>query len=77
MNKNILENIFFVIMSFPLLLSLYNGINNTTDTRYYIMTWKFLWQITFILGLIAFIIMFLIFTIRGYKDIMKILKKKN
>ena len=40
------------------------------------MTWKLLWQITFILGMIGFIIMFLIFTIKGYKDIIKIVKKK-
>ena len=39
------------------------------------MTWKLLWQITFILGMIGFIIMFLIFTVKGYKDIVKIVKK--
>ena len=41
------------------------------------MTWKLLWQITFILGMIGFIIMFLIFTVKGYKDIVKIVKKKS
>ena len=38
------------------------------------MTWKLLWEITFILGMLGFIIMFFVFTIKGYKDIMKIIK---
>ena len=41
------------------------------------MTWKLLWEIIFILGMIGFIIKFIIFTIKGYKDIMKIIKKTS
>ena len=73
MNKNILENILFAIMSFPVLLSLYNGLNNTTDTRSIIMTWKFLWQLVFILGMGSFIIMFIVFTVQGYRDSVKLI----
>jgi len=39
--------------------------------------WKFLWQLIFILGMISFIGMFLIFTVRGYKEIIQILRHKN
>ena len=41
------------------------------------MTWKLLWQIVFIIGMTTFIIMFFIFTIKGYQDIKKIIKKNN
>ena len=40
-----------------------------------IMTWKLLWQIVFILGMFTFIIMFFIFGIKGYKEIMGIIDK--
>ena len=73
MNKNILENILFSIMSLPLFLSLYNGLNNTTETRYIIMTWKFLWQLVFILGMTSFILMFIVFAVKGYRDIVKLI----
>ena len=42
-----------------------------------IMTWKLLWQIIFVLGMFMFIVMFLIFGIKGYKDIIKLIKKDN
>ena len=38
-----------------------------------IITWKLLWQIVFIIGMFMFIIMFFIFGIKGYKEIMKII----
>tara|TARA_B100001123_G_scaffold317330_1_gene355471 strand:- start:224 stop:352 length:129 start_codon:yes stop_codon:yes gene_type:complete len=41
------------------------------------MGWKFLWQLTFIVGIIIFIVMFFIFAFKGYKDIMAIIKNKN
>ena len=40
-----------------------------------IMTWKLLCQIVFILGMCIFIIMFFIFGIKGYKEIMGIIDK--
>ncbi len=41
------------------------------------MSWKILWQLIFIVGIGAFIVMFFIFAFQGYKDIMKIIKNKN
>ena len=41
------------------------------------MTWKLLWQLTFIIGMTAFVVMFFIFAINGYKEITKIIKDKN
>ena len=41
------------------------------------MTWKILWQLVFILGMISFVVMFFIFSIKGYKEIMKIINNKN
>ena len=40
-----------------------------------IMTWKLLWQIVFILGMFIFIIMFFIFGVKGYREIMEIINK--
>ena len=39
--------------------------------------WKLLWQLIFILGMISFVAMFIIFTKRGYKEIIEILRHKN
>ena len=41
------------------------------------MSWKLLWQVTFVIGMSAFVVMFFIFTINGYKEIIKIIKNKN
>ena len=38
------------------------------------MFWKLLWQIVFVLGIFSFTIMFIIFTIKGFKDIKLIIK---
>ena len=40
-----------------------------------LITWKLLWQIVFILGMFMFIIMFFIFGIKGYREIMRIIGK--
>ena len=42
-----------------------------------IMTWKLLWQIVFVSGMFMFIVMFFIFGIKGYKEIIKIMNKTN
>lgn len=41
------------------------------------MIWKFLWQLLFVVGMISFIVMFFIFAISGFKEIMKIINSKN
>ena len=41
------------------------------------MTWKLLWQGLFILGMTAFLAMFFIFSFKGFKDIMKLIRNKN
>ena len=41
------------------------------------MTWKLLWQLLFIVGMISFTMMFFIFAISGFKEIMKIINNKN
>ena len=41
------------------------------------MIWKILWQSLFIVGMISFIMMFFIFAISGFKEIMKIINSKN
>ena len=41
------------------------------------MIWKFLWQLLFIVGMVSFIVMFFIFAISGFKEIMKIINSKN
>ena len=41
------------------------------------MNWKLLWQLTFIIGMSAFVILFFVFAINGYKEIIKIIKNKN
>jgi len=41
------------------------------------MSWKLLWQITFILGIIFYIIMFIIFAYKGFIDLIKIIKENN
>ena len=38
------------------------------------ITWKIFWQIVFIFSIIMFVIMFLKFTIDGYRDIKDLLK---
>ena len=40
------------------------------------MFWKVLWQIVFILGIFAFIVMFFVFSIKGFKDLILIIKSK-
>jgi len=42
-----------------------------------IMSWKLLWQLTFIMGLASFIVMFFIFTFQGYRDIIKLIKRDD
>ena len=41
------------------------------------MFWKLLWQIVFILGIFAFIVMFFVFSIKGFKDLILIIKGKG
>ena len=41
------------------------------------MTWKLLWQLVFNVGMISFIVMFFIFAINGFKEIMKIINNQN
>ena len=41
------------------------------------MTWKLLWQMVFIMGMVSFVMMSIIFTIKGYHDIKKIIKKND
>ena len=41
------------------------------------MTWKLLWQLVLIVGMISFIVMFFIFAINGFKEIMKIINNQN
>ena len=41
------------------------------------MMWKLLWQLLFIVGMISFVVMFFIFAISGFKEIMKIINNKN
>ena len=36
--------------------------------------WKLIWQILFIFSIIMFVIMFLKFTVSGFKDIKELLK---
>ena len=36
--------------------------------------WKLIWQILFVFSIIMFVIMFLKFTVSGYKDIKELLK---
>tara|TARA_B100000953_G_C17817192_1_gene357311 strand:- start:228 stop:353 length:126 start_codon:yes stop_codon:yes gene_type:complete len=38
------------------------------------ITWKIFWQLLFIFSIIMFVVMFLKFTISGYKDIKELLK---
>ena len=42
-----------------------------------IMTWKLLWQVVFILGITIFVVMFVVFGIKGYRDIIQLIKKNN
>ena len=42
-----------------------------------IMTWKLLWQVVFVLGITIFVIMFVIFGVKGYRDITQLIKKNN
>ena len=42
-----------------------------------IMTWKLLWQVVFILGITIFVVMFVVFSIKGYRDIIQLIKKNN
>ncbi len=39
--------------------------------------WKLLWQTLFIVGMASFIVMFFIFAISGFREIMKIINSKN
>ena len=41
------------------------------------VSWKILWQFTFILGIIVFILMFFVFAIKGFKDIKKLIRNKD
>ena len=41
------------------------------------MIWKLLWEILFTLGMIAFLYMFIIFSIKGYKEIIQLIKKND
>jgi len=40
------------------------------------MSWKFFWQAIFIFSIVMFIVMFIKFTLAGYKDIKELLKDK-
>lgn len=42
-----------------------------------IITWKLLWKTTFIVGMMMFIVMFFIFGIRGFRDIIKIMNNNS
>ena len=41
------------------------------------MSWKLLWQLIFIIGIVIFVIMFFVFAFKGFKDIVKIIRNKN
>ena len=41
------------------------------------LSWKLIWQCLFIFTIIMFIIMFLKFTVSGYRDIKKLLDKNE
>lgn len=41
------------------------------------ISWKILWQFTFILGIIVFVLMFFVFAIKGFKDIKRIIRDKD
>ena len=41
------------------------------------MTWKLLWQALFILGMSGFLVMFFIFSFKGFQDIIKLIRDKN
>ena len=41
------------------------------------MTWKLLWQILFIGSFLMFIVMFFIFSIKGFKELKLLLKDNN
>jgi len=42
-----------------------------------IMTWKLLWQVVFVLGITIFVIMFIVFAVKGYRDITQLIKRNN
>ena len=41
------------------------------------ITWKLLWQLLFISGFIVFIYMFIVFSQKGYKELIKLLKDRD
>ena len=41
------------------------------------ITWKFLWQALFIFGFVMFIYMFFVFSKRGYKELIELLKSRD
>ncbi len=41
------------------------------------MTWKFLWQVLFIVGFVMFIYMFIHFSKRGYRELIELLKDRD
>lgn len=41
------------------------------------MSWKFMWQLLFIIGFLFFIIMFFKFTLSGFKELKILLNDKD
>ena len=41
------------------------------------ITWKFLWQVLFIAGFAMFVYMFIIFSQRGYRELIDLLKDRD
>ena len=41
------------------------------------MTWKLLWQLLFIVGFLLFNLIFVIFSIRGYRELKDLLRGKD
>ena len=41
------------------------------------ITWKILWQLMFLLGFVAFVYIFIVFTYRGYFELKKLIGHRN
>ena len=41
------------------------------------ITWKILWQLMFLLGFVAFVYIFIVFTYRGYFELKKLIGDRN
>tara|TARA_A100001011_G_scaffold327064_1_gene351003 strand:- start:1812 stop:1943 length:132 start_codon:yes stop_codon:yes gene_type:complete len=41
------------------------------------ITWKFIWQLLFVIGFLSFNLIFIIFSIKGYQDLKELLKDND